>query len=202
MQLKLLTLTGTALALWLVPLYALDKTQPVCKGIQGASLMAAVACAGTAAKLAADLRDSEAYQAAQRQVAIEDLQDELATEAWVSQQQRRLEAAKLLHPASTEVGGELVETPPNLHQLEALLHQHSTTSPPIPVEWEFADPLSPPSPLVRGVIIACKRAGWSQSKTISAVWGVEKSGSDPRYKAARHWYLEIVDGAANRGEEV
>lgn len=197
MRLKLFALTGTAMILWVAPLYALDKKIAWHRAIQGCSLIAAFGCAITASRTAKKLADSEAYENAKQAMIIADIQDELAVGAYISQQQRREEATKLLHHNSTTPGGEPVETPPQLHQLEAMLHQPSTTTPPLPVDWEIADPLSPPSPLVRAVVVRCKRAGMTQGKTILAVWGVEKSGSDPRYKAARHWYLEIV----GQGEE-
>ncbi|MEK0186488.1 hypothetical protein [Microcoleus anatoxicus] len=41
------------------------------------------------------------------------------------------------------------------------------------------------TPLVRGVIVACIRASWSQTKTIQEVFGIVKSGNNPNYDLAR-----------------
>lgn len=96
-------------------------------------------------------------------------------------------------------GGGGVSTVP-LHRSPPLLHQHSTTPPPshhstdpLPQNWVFPDPFSPISPEVERAILACKNSGYSQTKTILAIWGIEKSGSDPRYQAAREKYLKIVE---------
>jgi hypothetical protein len=52
MQLKMWILSGTAIALWLAPLTALDKKVSWHKSIQGLSLGAAVACAVSAGNIA------------------------------------------------------------------------------------------------------------------------------------------------------
>ncbi len=51
MLLKLIVLSSASLTLWLVPLVGLDKKVGWHKGIQGASLCAAVACAVTAGNI-------------------------------------------------------------------------------------------------------------------------------------------------------
>jgi hypothetical protein len=98
-------------------------------------------------------------------------------------------------------GGGGVSTVP-LHYSPPLLHQGFTTPPhplhstdPPPQNWVFPDPFSPISPELERAILACKNLGYSQTKTILAVWGIEKSGSDPRYQAAREKYLGIVENS-------
>ena len=61
---------------------------------------------------------------------------------------------------------------------------------PIPQGWKIAHPADI-TPLVRGVIVACIRAGWSQTKTIQEVFGIVKSGNNPNYDLAREVFQQI-----------
>lgn len=81
---------------------------------------------------------------------------------------------------------------PELHRLESLLHQDSTNLHPIPVSWQFPDPMQSLAPEVRAVVVNCKRSNLSQDATIKAVWGISKSGSDKRYEAARNHYRSVI----------
>lgn len=47
------------------------------------------------------------------------------------------------------------------------------------------------TPLVRGVIVACIRAGWGQTKTVQEVFGITKSGNNPNYDLAREIFQQI-----------
>ena len=59
MQLKMFVLSGAAVALWLVPLTALDKRIGWHKSMQGLTLCAAIACAVQAGNIARELSDLE-----------------------------------------------------------------------------------------------------------------------------------------------
>jgi hypothetical protein len=61
---------------------------------------------------------------------------------------------------------------------------------PIPKGWRQAQPVDI-TPVVRGVIVACIRAGWSQTKTIQEVFGITKSGNNPNYDLAREVFQQI-----------
>ncbi len=67
---------------------------------------------------------------------------------------------------------------------------------PIPEGWKKADPANI-TPLVRGVIVACIRCGWGQTKTIQEVFGIVKSGSNPSYDLAREIVREISESIGN-----
>jgi hypothetical protein len=105
-----------------------------------------------------------------------------------------------------ENGGDGGDSTSSLHHPKPALHHNSTNSTSfsttngggeiIPKNWVFPDPFSPPVETVEVVerlVIACKKSGYSQTQTILMVWGIEKSGSDPRYKAARESYQKIVE---------
>jgi len=63
---------------------------------------------------------------------------------------------------------------------------------PIPQGWKKADPANMTA-LVRGVIVACIRAGWTQTRTIQEVFGITRSGSNPSYDLAREIFREISE---------
>ena len=100
-------------------------------------------------------------------------------------------------------GGEEGETPPmnseippnphpNLHHLESALNQRSTNyKNPVGEGWSFPDAFDKPAPETVAAVVRCRRCGWNKAKTIKAVWGISKSGTDPKYKAASYWFNEI-----------
>lgn len=61
---------------------------------------------------------------------------------------------------------------------------------PIPQGWRQTHPAEI-TPVVRGVIVTCIRAGWGQTKTIQEVFGIVKSGNNPNYDLARKVFQEI-----------
>lgn len=84
-------------------------------------------------------------------------------------------------------------TAPLLHQPFGVSHPPHH---PIPEGWKKADPANI-TPLVRGVIVACVRCGWGQTKTIQEVFGIVKSGSNPSYDLAREIVREISESIGN-----
>lgn len=87
-----------------------------------------------------------------------------------------------LHLRSTLPGGDA--PPPEIKD---------STSPPPP---STCDPLNPEiTPEEWQRVVNLRQGGESQDNVIKTVWGVGKSGSDPRYKAARDKYRAIVDSA-------
>ncbi len=98
MQLKMWILSGTAIALWLVPLTALDKKVGWHKFIQGLGLSAAVACAATAGNIARKLAEENEIEAIKSRAITADVIDEISTSAYISQTQRQQEAEAILNP--------------------------------------------------------------------------------------------------------
>jgi hypothetical protein len=96
MQLKMFVLSGAAVALWLVPLTALDKRIGWHKSMQGLSLCAAIACAATAGNIARELSEQEEIEAIKTRAITADVVDEIATSAYISQQERQQEAEAIL----------------------------------------------------------------------------------------------------------
>jgi len=96
MQLKLWILSGTAIALWLAPLTALDKKVGWHKSIQGLSLGAAIACAVSAGNIAQRLAEEKEIETIKTRAITADVIDEIAVSAYLSQQQRQQEAEAIL----------------------------------------------------------------------------------------------------------
>jgi len=103
MQLKMWILSGTAIALWLTPLVALDTKIGWHKSIQGLSLVAAISCALGAGNIARELSEQEEIEAFKTRAITADVVDEIATSAYISQQQRQQEAEQILAPPGEDV---------------------------------------------------------------------------------------------------
>lgn len=96
MYLKMFVLSGSAIALWLTPLVALDKKVTWHKAVQGLSLCGAVACAIGAGDIARKLAEENEIELIKTRAITADVVDEIATSAYVSQAQRQQEAEQIL----------------------------------------------------------------------------------------------------------
>jgi hypothetical protein len=103
MQLKMFVLSGAAVALWLVPLTALDKRIGWHKSMQGLSLCAAIACAVSAGNIARELSEQGEIEAIKKRAITADVVDEISTSAYISQQQRQQEAELILTSPGLDV---------------------------------------------------------------------------------------------------
>jgi hypothetical protein len=96
MHLKLFVLSASSVVLWIVPLAALDKTLDIHKALQGVSLTAAIACAVTAGNIAREQAEQNEIEEIKTRAITADVVDEIATSAYISQQQRQQEAEQIL----------------------------------------------------------------------------------------------------------
>ena len=94
--LKMWILSGSAITLWLVPLTALDKRIGWHKSMQGLTLCAAIACAVTAGNIARKQAEQDEIEEIKTRAITADVVDEIATSAYISQQQRQQEAEAIL----------------------------------------------------------------------------------------------------------
>ena len=184
MQLKMWILSGAAIALWLTPLATLDKKVGWHKSIQGISLCAAVACAIGAGNIARRLAEENEIEEIRTRAITADVVDEIATSAYVSQQQRQQEAEQILNPVEAlERALALPDADverslePEIKQL-AENGQNGSEN----FESERAERA-----------LQLKAKGWGKAKIILEIWGVTKGGS-PKYKAAEAEYKRLVEG--------
>jgi hypothetical protein len=183
MLLKLIVLSSASLTLWLVPLVGLDKKVGWHKGIQGASLCAAVACAVTAGNLARKLAKDSEIEAIKDAAINADVVDEIAVSAYVSQTQRQQEAEAILNPVE------------HLERSLALTSSEDERSEPF-AQKQLAEPKqngSENAELERAErALQLKAKGWGKAKIILEVWGVSKGGSQ-KYKDAEAEYKRLVE---------
>jgi hypothetical protein len=190
MLLKLIVLSSASLTLWLVPLVGLDKKVGWHKGIQGASLCAAVACAVTAGNIARKQSEQEEIEAIKTRAITADVIDEISTSAYISQQQRQQEAEQILNPVE------------HLERALALTYDSDEPSEPFAQKQlaEREQNCSENGDLERTERIHQLQAkGWAKAKIILEIWGVTKGGS-PKYKAAEAEYKRLIQGEERERE--
>jgi hypothetical protein len=183
MHLKLFVLSASSVTLWLAPLTALDKTLDIPKALQGVSLTAAIVCAVTAGNIARELSEQGEIEAIKTRAITADVVDEIATSAYISQQQRQQEAEQILNPRE------------HLERSLALTYGEDERSEPIP-QKQLAEPIAEPEQNAESEraerALQLKAKGWGKAKIILEVWGVSKGGS-PKYKAAEAEYKRLVE---------
>jgi hypothetical protein len=182
MHLKLFVLSASSLMLWLAPLTALDKTLDIHKALQGASLTAAIACAVTAGNIARLQAEQNEIEEIKTRAITADVVDEIATSAYISQQQRQQEAEQILNPRE------------HLERSLALTYDEDERSEPS-VQNQLAEPEQNGSENGESErterIHQLQAKGWGKAKIILEIWGVTKGGS-PKYKAAEAEYKRLI----------
>jgi hypothetical protein len=192
MLLKLIVLSSASLTLWLVPLVGLDKKVGWHKGIQGASLCAAVACAVTAGNIAREQAEQNEIEEIKTRAITADVVDEIATSAYISQQQRQQEAEQILNPCE------------HLERSLALTYDEGERSEPIAqnqlAQAEKNDSENGESERTER-IHQLQAKGWGKAKIILEIWGVTKGGS-PKYKAAEAEYKRLCDSLKRESRQL
>jgi hypothetical protein len=190
MQLKMFVLSGAAVALWLVPLTALDKRIGWHKSMQGVTLCAAIACAVTAGNIARKQAEQNEIEEIKTRAITADVVDEIATSAYISQQQRQQEAEQILNPRE------------HLERSLALAYDECERSEPI-AQNQLAEPEQNGSENGESErserIHQLQALGWGKAKIILEIWGVTKGGS-PKYKAAEAEYKRLIEGEEKERE--
>jgi flagellar motility protein MotE (MotC chaperone) len=180
MHLKLFVLSASSVVLWITPLSALDKTLNINKALQGASLTAAIACAVTAGNIAREQAEQNEIEEIKIRAITADVVDEIATSAYISQQQRQQEAEQILNPRE------------HLERSLALTYREDEESEPI-VQKQLVEPEQNEESERAERALQLKAKGWGKAKIILEVWGVSKGGS-PKYKAAEAEYKRLIEG--------
>ena len=190
MQLKMFVLSGAAVALWLVPLTTLDKRIGWHKSMQGLTLCAGIACAVTAANIARKQAEQNEIEEIKTRAITADVVDEIATSAYISQQQRQQEAEQILNPRE------------HLERSLALTYDKCERSEPI-AQNQLAEPEQNGSENGESErterIHQLQALGWGKAKIILEIWGVTKGGS-PKYKAAEAEYKRLIEGEERERE--
>ncbi len=109
--LKISILTASAFTLWLAPPFVLSRKIPLHNFTTGLALLGSFACCFEVRRVAVKLSQAEEFEAMKSAAIKADVEDELATEIYVSEQQRRIEAKAILNgqPEKDEAREETVE---------------------------------------------------------------------------------------------
>jgi len=186
MHLKLFVLSASSVVLWLAPLTALDKTLDFHKAFQGVSLTAAIACAVSAGNIARFQAEQNEIEEIKTHAITADVVDEIATSAYISQQQRQQEAEQIL--ATDERTDEQASELNSIKEsLELLLNQTSSDSGSLAVVN-----LSTRQREQIELILQCHAKGISgKNKILKEVWGVS-AGSSQAYRNAKAEYEYLM----------
>jgi hypothetical protein len=194
MHLKLFVLSASSVLLWLAPLSALDKRLDINKALQGVSLTAAMACAVTAGNIAREQAEQNEIEEIKTRAITADVVDEIATFAYISQQQRQQEAEQIL-ATDEQIDEQEAELNSIRESLELLLNQVSHDSGSLAVVN-----LSTRQREQIELILQCHAKGISgKNKILKEVWGVS-AGSSQAYRNAKAEYEYLIPFI--KGEEV
>jgi flagellar motility protein MotE (MotC chaperone) len=193
MHLKLFVLSAASVVLWLAPLVVLDKRVDIHKALQGVSLTAAIACAVTAGNIARELSEQGEMEEFKARAITADVVDEIATSAYISQQQRQREAEQIL-AADEHIDEQEAELNSIKESLELLLNQTNSDSGSLAVVN-----LSTRQREQIELILQCHAKGISgKNKILKEVWGVS-AGSSQAYRNAKAEYEFLIPFV--KGEE-
>ena len=186
MHLKLFVLSASSVVLWIAPLTALDKTLDIHKALQGVSLTAAIACAVTAGNIAREQAEQNEIEEIKTRAITADVVDEIATSAYISQQQRQQEAEQIL-ATDERIDEQDVELNSVKESLELLLNQTSSDFGSLAVVN-----LSTRQREQIELILQCHAKGISgKNKILKEVWGVS-AGSSQAYRNAKAEYEYLM----------
>jgi hypothetical protein len=186
MHLKLFVLSASSVVLWLAPLVALDKTLDIHKALQGVSLTAAIACAVSAGNLAREQAEQNEIEKIKTRAITADVVDEIATSAYISQQQRQQEAEQIL-ATDERIDEQASELNSIKESLELLLNQTNSDSGSMAVVN-----LSTRQCEQIELILQCHAKGISgKNKILKEVWGVS-AGSSQAYRNAKAEYEYLM----------
>jgi len=176
---KISALTCSGFILWLAPPFILSRKIPLHNMTTGLALIGGFACCFEARRVALKLSQAEDFEAMKEAVIVADTEDELATSAYISEQQRRIEAESILNAGSEDVQ--------HLERALALTCGDDGESEP-----ERSQQLAENDDSERlERILQLQAKGYGKAKIILEVWGVSKGGS-PKYKAAEAEYKRLV----------
>ncbi|MEK0189752.1 hypothetical protein WMG39_33640, partial [Microcoleus anatoxicus PTRS2] len=88
--------------LWLAPPFILSRKIPLHNMTTGLALIGSFACCFESRRIALKLAQAQEFESMREAVVVADAVDELATSAYVSEQQRRMEAESILNTAGSE----------------------------------------------------------------------------------------------------
>lgn len=147
--------------------------------MQGIALVSGFACCFEARRGALKVAKAEEFEAMKEAVIEADTVDELATSAYISEQQRRQEAEQILNPNVEHLERSLALTCDDSEHSEHSEHEQLAEQP-VNTEAERAER-----------ILELRAKGWGKGKIILEIWGLPRGGG-ARYKAAEAEYHRVI----------
>jgi len=166
----------SGVTLWLTPPFIFSRKIPLHNFIQGVALVSGFACCFEARRCALKVARTEEFEAIKDAAVATDVVDEIATSAYVSEQQRRNEAELLIASDS------------NRELLERALALSSEEE-----EAENVQLAQNAENELRERIHQLQARGYGKAKIIFEIWGITKGGSE-KYKAAEAEYKGLIEG--------
>lgn len=186
-RLKVSVLTVSAFTLWLAPPFLLSRKVPLHNLTTGLALLGSWACCFEARRVADKLNQVEEFEAMKEAAINADVADELATEIYVSEQQRRIEAEAILNTNQRTEQEKETELDSIRESLELLVNQTSSNSGELAVVN-----LSTRQREKIELILQCHAKGLSgKNKILKEVWGVS-AGSSQAYRDAKADYEYLM----------
>ncbi len=186
-RLKVSVLTVSAFILWLAPPFLLSRKVPLHNLTVGLALLGSWACCFEARRVADKLNQVEEFEAMKAAAINADVADELATEIYVSEQQRRIEAEAILNTNQRTEQEKEAELDSIRESLELLVNQTSNNSGELAVVN-----LSTRQREKIELILQCHAKGINgKNKILKEVWGVS-AGSSQTYRDAKAEYEYLM----------
>jgi hypothetical protein len=180
--LKVSALSVSGLALWLAPPFIFSRKIPLHNFMQGIALVSGFACCFEVRRCALKLVKAEEFEAMKDAVIVADTVDELATSAYILEQQRRIEAEQILNPGERTDEQE-AELDSIKQSLELLIQKTSSDSGELTVKN-----LTTRQQEQIELILQCHAKGiHGKNKILKEIWGVS-AGSSQAYRAAKAEY--------------
>ena len=193
--LKVSALTCSGFILWLVPPFILSRKIPLHNMTTGLALIGGFACCFEARRVALKLSQAEDFEAMKEAVIVADTVDELATSAYISEQQRRMEAESILN-SNEQTDEQEAELNSMRESLELLLNNKSSDSGELAVVN-----LSARQREQIELILRCHIKGiHGKNKILKEVWGVS-AGSSQAYRDAKAEYEFLMPFVKGEGDE-
>jgi hypothetical protein len=189
--LKISVLTVSGFALWLAPPFILSRKIPLHNLTTGLALLGSWACCFEARRVAFKLSQVEEFEAMREAVVIADTVDELATTAYISEQQRRMDAEQILNGGS--------EHSEDVQRLERALalpcnEENAEGSECSEQSCQLVEDGTLNEDVQRAEqVLQLKAKGWGKGKIILEVWGLTRGGG-AKYKAAEAEYKRLTEG--------
>ena len=194
--LKISVLTVSSFTLWLAPPFILSRKIPLHNLTTGLALIGSWACCFEARRVAVKLNQVEEFEAMKNAAINADVADELATEIYVSEQQRRIEAEEILN--TNQRTGRENETELNSikESLELLLNKTSGDS----GELTTIDLSARQREQIESILQCHAKGIHGKNKILKEIWGVSP-GSSQAYRDAKAEYEYLLPFIKEEQEE-